>query len=218
MSFSSPSVFWSCSSFINSKYLKYSIIDQRVNRYNMYIQMVIAQPPHLDDCVEISSSSASIRGSSKSQCRLHDAHRHSLISCTCFVRFDPSLHVSVTWIMSPQRRRVSKSSSEIDVQWWSGRSHRLGTYGDPWRLYRLARVAIRVHFVRVVGRQRSGNRITETGAQADAVVYLHRIAVRVGYDLFDGRACTPRVLVRIQYDIVDLDNKAKPSGWYYCVD
>jgi len=81
------------------------------------------------------------------------------------------------------------------------------TYGNPRRVHGLARVAIRVYLVAIVGRQRSRYGVTETSAQTNAVVDLHGIAIHFGHDLFDGRARTPRMLVRIQYDIMDLETR-----------
>lgn len=84
------------------------------------------------------------------------------------------------------------------------------TYMDPWCLNGLTRVAIWVDFVDVVGWQRSRYGITETSAQANAVVHLDGVTIHVGYYLFDWRACTPRMLVWVQHDIVDLEKQK----WY----
>lgn len=75
---------------------------------------------------------------------------------------------------------------------------------NPQRVHGLTGVTVRVDFIAVVGRNRPRYGITETCAQANEVVNLHGIAIDVGYDLFNGRARTPRMLVRVQNDVVDL--------------
>lgn len=95
----SPSARSSRSSFVSSEYLKHFLLfDQRDNRgHRLPLRNKKLDRPHLDvSASEVAPTSAPARGLSDSQWRPHDAHLHPSIDCTCFVRFDPSPHVSST--------------------------------------------------------------------------------------------------------------------------
>jgi hypothetical protein len=69
---------------------------------------------------------------------------------------------------------------------------------------RLARVTVGLDELAGGTGSRAGDAVAEARPHAHIVVYLERTAAREGHHLLDGGGVAPRVLVRVQYNVVDL--------------
>ena len=64
------------------------------------------------------------------------------------------------------------------------------------------------HFARI-GRFRMWNRIAEAGSHANIVIDRYLLAARVTDHLAYVPSRAPRVLVRVEHDVVDLESRRK---------